>query len=54
MTTFETYRQGFLKDLEVRNYSPASILKYGHCVGYSWDTYTKRALVIFGRWGSRN
>jgi len=32
MTTFETYRQGFLKDLEVRNYSPASILKYGHCV----------------------
>jgi integrase/recombinase XerD len=32
MTTYETYRQGFLKDMEVRNYSLASILKYGHCV----------------------
>jgi integrase/recombinase XerD len=32
MTTFEAYRQGFLKDLEIRNYSPSSILKYGHCV----------------------
>jgi integrase/recombinase XerD len=32
MKALETYRQGFLKDLEVRNYSPTSIQKYGHCV----------------------
>lgn len=32
MNALETYRQGFLKDMEVQNYSPTSILKYGHCV----------------------
>jgi len=32
MKDVETYRQGFLKDLEIRNYSPTSIQKYGHCV----------------------
>ena len=28
----EKHFEGFLKDMEVRNYSPLSILKYSHCV----------------------
>lgn len=33
MNALETYRQGFLKEMEIRNYSPFSILKYAHCLG---------------------
>lgn len=29
---FQTKHDGFLKDMEVLNYSPYSVLKYGHCV----------------------
>ena len=32
MKIFEDRYRNFLKDMEVRNYSPTSILKYGHCV----------------------
>ena len=32
MDNLETHFQGFLKDLEVRNYSPETVRKYGHCL----------------------